>query len=135
MLSGKQLILSQAADSDIMKIRELRFYICSESGKCHPEDFLLKLSKKASRDYAASRARLARAQVGNLGHYRDLGDKTLELKIPHGPGYRVYCTLTAEFIIAVHANVKGQKKSQSADIQLAKELVAEFWEEFRPKRA
>ena len=79
------------------------------------------------------RAKIARALAGNLGQYRDLGDRTFELKIPQGPGYRVYCTLTEDFIVAVHANVKGPKKSQSADIQFAKKLVAEFWQEFKIK--
>jgi putative addiction module killer protein len=114
-----------------MKIRELQFFVSSLTGRSRAEDFLLKLSKKNSRDYAVIRARLARAQTGNLGNYRDFGDKTLELKIPQGPGYRVYCTLTEDFIVAVHANVKGKKKSQTADIQFAKKLVTEFWEEFK----
>ena len=94
-----------------MRPRELQFYISPSSGKCHAEEFLLKLSKKSPRDYAVIRARLARAQAGNLGNYRDLGDKALELKIPQGPAYRVYCTLTDELLVAVHANVKGPKKS------------------------
>jgi putative addiction module killer protein len=109
--------------------RELRFYISASTGRCQAEEFLLKLSRVSSRDYAKVRARLARAQVGNLGSYRKLGDKTIELKVTQGPGYRVYCTLTKSFIVVVHANRKGTPKSQNADIKLAKALVREFWQE------
>ena len=90
---------------------------------------MLELAKKNAAHYGAIRARLARAQAGNFGNYRELGEKTLELKIPVGPGYRVYCTLTNDAIVAVLANTKGPKKSQEADIKAAKKLAAEFWRE------
>jgi len=112
-----------------MKPRQLLFYISSLSGKCHGEEFLLKLSKKAPKEYAQIRARLARVQSGNLGNYRDLGGRTIELKISRGAGYRLYCTITNSDIIVVFANIKGQKKSQNLEIQKAKALVNEFWAE------
>ena len=62
-------------------IRELQFYVTS-SGKCYGEEFLLKLSKKASKDYGIIRARLARALTGNFGNLESLEIRPLSLKYP-----------------------------------------------------
>jgi len=37
--------------------------------------------------------RLDRASLGNLGDYASIGSGVFELRIFHGPGYRVYCSL------------------------------------------
>jgi putative addiction module killer protein len=36
------------------------------------------------------RARLDRVELGNFGTTKPIGDGVSELKIDHGPGYRVY---------------------------------------------
>jgi putative addiction module killer protein len=40
--------------------------------------------------FAKIAVRLDRVQAGNFGVVRALGDGVSELKIDHGPGYRVY---------------------------------------------
>ena len=89
-----------------MKSRDFKFYMLP-NGRCPVEEFLLKLFKKSIRDYVAIRARMDRAEAGNFGNYRKLGVRTIELKIPQGPGYRIYCVLTEDSIIAVHGWDKG----------------------------
>ena len=39
---------------------------------------------------AKIRARLARVEAGNMGDCKPLRDGVQELRISHGPGYRVY---------------------------------------------
>ena len=39
---------------------------------------------------AQIRARLARLAVGNLGDCKPLREGVMELRVDHGPGYRVY---------------------------------------------
>jgi len=36
-------------------------------------------------------ARIVRMQAGNRGDWRSVGAGVIELRIDHGPGYRVYC--------------------------------------------
>lgn len=66
---------------------ELRSYT-TEEGRSPFEEWL-----KALRDVQARariRARLARVQAGNFGDCKPLRDGVQELRIDHGPGYRVY---------------------------------------------
>jgi putative addiction module killer protein len=61
---------------------------CTISGK---QPFVQWLSSLRDQSAAARiKARLARVRLGNLGTTRSLGDGVKELKIDHGPGYRVY---------------------------------------------
>ena len=81
------------------------------------------------RDGAARiRARVTRAEAGNLGDHRSVGQGVVELKIDFGPGYRVYIGLEgSELIILLTA---GDKGGQKKDIQLAKK----YWDDFRRHR-
>jgi putative addiction module killer protein len=47
-----------------------------------------------------------------------------ELRIPHGPGYRVYCKQTDWTIILILCG--GDKATQAKDIERAKAMVAEI---------
>ena len=77
------------------------------------------------RDVTARKRIANRIQMVRIGHFGDVksvGDKVSELRIDHGPGYRVYFTRRgAEVILLL---VGGDKGSQSRDIAKAKEIAA-----------
>ena len=72
-------------------------------------------------------ARLERLRAGNPGLRRVLGAGVWELKIPAGPGYRVYYRL--ESGTAVLLLCGGDKGSQRQDIALAMRLARELEDE------
>ncbi|MDQ1268467.1 MAG: hypothetical protein QG560_1110 [Campylobacterota bacterium] len=68
--------------------------------------------------------RVERMKSGNFGDYKSLGDEISEIRIPTGPGYRVYYTKRGDEIIVLL--VGGDKSTQSDDIVKAKHLVKEL---------
>lgn len=62
--------------------------------------------------------RLLRLQLGNPGNHRFLGDGISELKIDHGPGYRIYYAKRGDVVILLLGG--GDKSTQEADIRKAK---------------
>lgn len=71
-------------------------------------------------------ARLRRASLGNLGDWKAVGGGVAEMRIPHGPGYRVYFTRRGDQVIIIL--VGGTKKTQTADIAKAIEMAADLEE-------
>lgn len=68
--------------------------------------------------------RLRRLQRGNPGDVRPVGEGVSELRIHHGPGYRVYYKqLGCEVVILLAG---GDKSSQQSDICRARELARQF---------
>jgi putative addiction module killer protein len=67
--------------------------------------------------------RIRRIAMGNLGDVKSLGDGISEVRIHHGPGYRVYFTRRGDTVIVLLCG--GDKGSQSRDIDLAKALAKE----------
>jgi len=55
------------------------------------------------------------------------GGRVSELRIDHGPGYRVYFTRRGQTIIILLCG--GDKSTQAKDIQTAKRLAEEWREE------
>ena len=66
-------------------------------------------------------ARIVRLSFGNPGDVKPVGDGVSELRIPYGPGYRLYYVRRGEQIIVLL--VGGDKSSQDRDIAKAKELA------------
>lgn len=71
-------------------------------------------------------ARIDRVEDGNLGDHKAVGEGVSELRIHHGPGYRVYFTWRGCQIVILLAG--GDKSTQPRDIQLAQELARQLKE-------
>jgi putative addiction module killer protein len=78
--------------------------------------------------YAHVLARLDRLENGNFGQCRSLQSGVWELKIDHGPGYRVYYGQAGKTVLLLLCG--GDKRSQRADIERA----VEYWKEFRSRQ-
>jgi putative addiction module killer protein len=70
--------------------------------------------------------RIKRLGEGNSGDSRFLGEIT-ELRIHHGPGYRVYYKDTGKEIIILLCG--GDKSTQQADIARARDIAKRPFEE------
>jgi putative addiction module killer protein len=68
--------------------------------------------------------RIRRLSLGNPGDVRPVGDGISELRIDHGPGYRVYFVQHGTLFIVLLAG--GDKSSQARDISAAKKLASEL---------
>ncbi len=65
--------------------------------------------------------RIDRLAAGNPGDVAPVGGGVSELRIDHGPGYRVYFLRRRRVVIVLLCG--GDKGTQSKDIKLAKELA------------
>jgi putative addiction module killer protein len=68
--------------------------------------------------------RLKRAELGNLGDHKFVGDRVFEMRIDYGPGYRLYFARSKGIVIILL--VGGDKSSQSKDIKKAKQIALEI---------
>lgn len=84
---------------------------------------------RALRDREAQtriRARLNRLETqGNLGDYKSVGTGIYELRIDHGPGYRVYCAFAGQRVVLLLCG--GDKSTQQRDVERAQE----FWLDYQ----
>ncbi|WP_028998857.1 type II toxin-antitoxin system RelE/ParE family toxin [Azohydromonas australica] len=71
-------------------------------------------------------ARIRRVSLGNLGDAKPLREGVSELRIDHGPGYRVYFMRRGPIVIVLLAG--GSKRTQDADIRRAIKIAAD-WKE------
>ncbi|MCP2729617.1 type II toxin-antitoxin system RelE/ParE family toxin [Limnofasciculus baicalensis] len=69
-------------------------------------------------------SRLARAELGNLGDYKSVGEGVSEFRIDYGPGYRVYFGQIGSTIVLLLCG--GDKSTQKQDINKAKEYWADY---------
>ena len=69
-------------------------------------------------------ARLRRLAFGNPGDVKPVGEGVSELRIPYGPGYRVYFVQRGSLLIVLLCG--GDKKTQKRDIETAKQLAKEI---------
>lgn len=66
-------------------------------------------------------ARIRRAELGNLGDWKAVGEGVREMRIPCGPGIRVYFLEWRGGIVVLLAG--GDKSTQEGDIACAKALA------------
>ena len=68
-------------------------------------------------------ARLRSVPLGNLGDTRVLADGLFEIRVHHGPGYRLYCLRDGESVVVLCG---GDKDSQRRDIERAGSLARDW---------
>ena len=65
--------------------------------------------------------RLARIESGLLGDWKTVGDGVSEVRVDHGPGYRLYFTIRDRQIVVLLCG--SDKRDQDRAIKLAKRLA------------
>ena len=73
---------------------------------------------------ARVRVRLNRVRLGSFGDTKPVGDGVAELRVPYGPGYRVYFAQAGSTIVLLLCG--GDKSTQSRDISTAKEYWLDY---------
>jgi len=63
-------------------------------------------------------------RLGNPGDVKPVGEGVSEMRVPYGPGYRVYFKQTDKTIVLLLCG--GDKSTQQKDIKRAKEIAAEL---------
>ena len=69
-------------------------------------------------------ARIRRAEGGNLGDWKSVGDGVSEMRVDYGPGYRVYFARRGTAVILLLAG--GNKATQFVDINAAKRMLKQM---------
>jgi putative addiction module killer protein len=67
-------------------------------------------------------ARIDRLAMGNPGDTNSAGAPVTELRIDHGPGYRVYYVQRASILVILLCG--GDKSTQTADIKAAHRMLS-----------
>jgi putative addiction module killer protein len=88
------------------------------------ENWLLGLKDRMAR--FRIQARIDRLSNGNAGDFKPLREGISEMRIDHGPGYRVYFMRSGPVLIVILAG--GDKRTQNADIEQAISISKE-WKE------
>jgi putative addiction module killer protein len=73
---------------------------------------------------ARIKARIRRAETGNLGDAAPVGEGVLEMRIHYGPGYRIYFVQRGLEIVILLAG--GDKSAQTKDIKRSLELAKQL---------
>ncbi|MEO8927011.1 MAG: type II toxin-antitoxin system RelE/ParE family toxin [Caulobacteraceae bacterium] len=69
-------------------------------------------------------ARIRRASLGGMGDVRPVGEGVGEMRIDHGPGYRLYFVRRGDALLFLLSG--GDKSSQDRDIKRAKQIAKEL---------
>ncbi|PPD31290.1 MAG: addiction module antitoxin RelB [Hyphomicrobium sp.] len=77
-----------------------------------------------ARSKAKVLSRIERLADGNPGDVEPVGDGVSEMRVHHGPGYRVYFQQRGRDLVLLLAG--GDKSSQKRDIVKAKKLAREY---------
>jgi putative addiction module killer protein len=70
--------------------------------------------------------RIRRLSLGNAGDTKPVGEGVSELRVDHGPGYRIYFIQRGEVVIVLLAG--GDQSTQDKDIRNAKALANDLKE-------
>ncbi len=68
--------------------------------------------------------RIARVSSGLMGDIKPVGSGVSELRIDHGPGYRLYLVQRGRVLVILLCG--GDKRTQARDIARAKAMAAEL---------
>ena len=68
--------------------------------------------------------RIRRLSLGNAGDVKPVGEGVSELRVGHGPGYRVYFVQKGNLYVVLLAG--GDKSTQDRDIRAAKALARDL---------
>ena len=98
----------------------------SPDGEDPYKKWLAELADKQAR--ARVLVRVLRIKAGNFGDCKPLQDGVWELRIDHGPGYRVYYAQAGKRLILLLAG--GDKRKQQADIEKA----IERWHDWQHRK-
>lgn len=79
---------------------------------------------KDARTKAKIAARIRRLSFGNAGDVAPIGSGLSELRLHHGPGYRIYFVRHGSTLIILLGG--GTKRTQSKDIAKAQSMAAEL---------
>ena len=82
------------------------------------------LSLRDSTARATILRRIDRIAVGNFGDVKSVGGGVSELRVDHGPGFRIYFVRRGETLVVILC--AGDKGSQSKDVARAKALAQEI---------
>lgn len=103
---------------------EIRDYL-TPAGRDPFRDWLADLADRMAR--ARILARVGRMAGGNFGDCKPLADGVWELRIDHGPGYRVYYAKAGARIVLLL--VGGDKRRQQQDIETA----LNYWQDWQER--
>ena len=99
----------------------------TENGRDPLKEWLTSLADRQAR--ARILVRLQRMSAGNFGDCKPLTDGVWELRIDHGPGYRIYYARAGEKLLLLLAG--GDKRKQQSDISTA----ITYWKDWNRRNA
>ncbi|MBI2520196.1 MAG: type II toxin-antitoxin system RelE/ParE family toxin [Bdellovibrio sp.] len=109
-----------------IKGRTARFYR-TEGEKEPAREWLDSLKDKVGQ--AKIFTRIRRAETGNFGDHKVVGEGVSELRITHGPGYRIYYGVDDNDNLIILL-VAGDKSTQEKDIENSKL----YWKDYKKRR-
>lgn len=98
----------------------------TESGRDPWKDWLSSLTDRQAR--ARVLVRVQRLAAGNFGDCKSISQGVWELRIDHGPGYRVYYARAGDKLLLL---IGGDKRKQQADIDTA----LAYWDDWKRRNA
>ena len=91
------------------------------------KEWLANLADRQARAKVA--IRVQRMAGGNFGDHKPLSDGVWELRMDHGPGYRVYYAQAGQRVLLLL--IGGDKRRQQADIETA----VRYWQDWQRRNA
>jgi putative addiction module killer protein len=109
-----------------MSVYETIDYL-TESGRDPVKEWLAQLPDRQAR--ARILIRVQRMTAGNFGDCKPLSNGVWELRVDHGPGYRVYYARVGKQLLLLLSG--GDKRNQKTDIDTA---IA-YWKDWARRNA